>query len=242
MAVQKLYDFIWDIFCDWYIEIAKIRLNSKDETKEQVQSVLVYVLSGTLKLLHPFMPFITEEIWQALPHEGESIMVSPWPTFKKSLSFRKDEAEMQRIIQAIRAIRNRRAEMNVPPSKKSKLYIESAYVDTFSKAQEILKRLAWASEVSVNEADLPDGLIDVVTSDAKISIPLGDLIDFAAEKVRLERELEESKKMLDSTKAKLSNPGFINNAPEKVVEKQRQMASSLEEKISMIEESLAKLP
>ncbi len=149
---------------------------------------------------------------------------------------------MQRIIQAIRAIRNRRAEMNVPPSKKSKLYIESAYVDTFSKAQEILKRLAWASEVSVNEADLPDGLIDVVTSDAKISIPLGDLIDFAAEKVRLERELEESKKMLDSTKAKLSNPGFINNAPEKVVEKQRQMASSLEEKISMIEESLAKLP
>ena len=135
IAVQKLYDFIWDVFCDWYIEISKIRLNSGDEKAAQTaRDMLVYIMSNTLKLLHPFMPFITEEIWQTLPHEGESIMISQWPVYKDEYDFSVEEQEMDRIMEAVRAIRNRRAEMNVPPSKKAKYYIATAHKDTFEKA------------------------------------------------------------------------------------------------------------
>lgn len=243
LAVHKLYEFIWDIFCDWYIEIAKIRLQSDDaNAKEQVKAVLVFVLSNTLKLLHPFMPFITEEIWQALPHEGESIMIAPWPQPDDNLSFQAEEAEMERVILTVRAIRNRRAEMNVPPSKKAKLFVQTAYSDTFNQAEEIIKKLAWTSEVIVNPLDLPDSLVNIVTADAKLFIPMGDLVDFAAERKRLEKELKENAELLKGVNAKLSNPGFVNKAPAQVVEAQKETAKRLEEKIAMIEDSLDKLP
>ncbi|MBQ1284081.1 MAG: valine--tRNA ligase, partial [Clostridia bacterium] len=152
VAVQKLYDFIWDIFCDWYIELCKVRLNGDDATAaDTARAVLVYVMSGMLQLLHPFMPYITEEIWQSLPHDGESIMVSKWPEYSADLDFAADEAEFERVVKAIRAIRVRRSEMNVPPSRKAKVVIESAYADTFNAGAVFFKRLAYAGEVEINK-------------------------------------------------------------------------------------------
>ena len=151
IAVAKLYDFIWDVFCDWYIEIAKIRLQS-GEGSDTAKAVLVYVLTDILKLLHPFMPFITEEIYQAIPHDTESIMISKWPEYDPTLSFADEEAQMEKIMDAIRAIRNRRAEMNIPPSKKSKVYVETAFADVFAVGSEFIKRLAYASDVEIADA------------------------------------------------------------------------------------------
>ena len=142
IAVQKLYDFLWDDFCDWYIEIAKIRMQSGEETAAQnARQVLVWVMSNTLKLLHPFMPFITEEIWQSLPHEGEALMVSQWPEFHAELDFPQAETEMHRIMEAIRAIRNRRAEMNVPPSRRAHIYVATSAAATFTDGQAILAKM-----------------------------------------------------------------------------------------------------
>ncbi len=241
IAVQKLYDFIWDIFCDWYIEIAKIRLQNGGEEAMNAKRVLVYVMSNTLKLLHPFMPFITEEIWQTLPHEGESIMISAWPVYDSALSFPEEEAEMERIMTAIRAIRNRRAEMNVAPSKKAKVYIATSYADTFGKAGIFMQRLASASDFEVGEAFDIEGSVSIVTSDAKIYIPMGDLVDFEAEKARLNKELEAVQKDLDFVNNKLSNENFVSKAPEAVVNAQREAAAKYAEKIALLKDSIAKL-
>ncbi|MBR5112565.1 MAG: class I tRNA ligase family protein, partial [Clostridia bacterium] len=241
IAVQKLYDFIWDIFCDWYIELAKIRLQQGGERAENAKCVLVWVLGNTLKLLHPFMPFITEEIWQTLPHEGESIMISAWPEYDEKLAFTAEETEMSRIMTAIRAIRNRRAEMNVAPSKKAKVYIATAYTSTFEKAGEFMARLASASETEVGSAFDIEGAVSIVTEDAKIYIPMGDLVDFEAEKARLRKELEKVQKDLDFVNAKLNNENFVSKAPANVVEAQKEAAARYSEKIAMLEESIAKL-
>lgn len=241
IAVQKLYDFIWDIFCDWYIELAKIRLQQGGEGAENAKRVLVWVLTGTLKLLHPFMPFITEEIWQTLPHEGESIMISAWPEYDENLDFASEEAEMNRIMTAIRAVRNRRAEMNVAPSKKAKVYIASAYKSTFEKAGVFMSRLAGASETEVGDSFDIEGAVSIVTEDAKIYIPMGDLVDFEAEKARLGKELEKVRKDLEFVNSKLSNENFVSKAPAKVVEAQKEAAAKYAEKIAMLEESIAKL-
>ncbi|MEI6579489.1 MAG: class I tRNA ligase family protein, partial [Eubacteriales bacterium] len=241
LAVQKLYDFIWDVFCDWYIELAKIRLQQGGEAKEQAKVILVYVMSNTLKLLHPFMPFITEEIWQTLPHEGESIMISVWPVYDEALSFAAEELEMERIMEAIRAVRNRRAEMNVPPSKKAKLFIESAYTDTFKSAGVFMQKLAWASDVEVGSNFSIDGAVSIVTADAKIFIPMGDLVDFEAERARLKKELESAEKMLEGIVSKLANEGFVAKAPAAVVEAQREAGEKLKDKIEMLKESLSKV-
>ncbi|MCR5150498.1 MAG: valine--tRNA ligase [Clostridiales bacterium] len=241
IAVGKLYDFIWDIFCDWYIELAKIRLQDGGENADNAKRVLVYVMTGILKLLHPFMPFITEEIWQTLPHEGESIMVSAWPEFNEELCFDSEEAEMDRIMTAIRAVRNRRAEMNVAPSKKAKVYVASSYTDTFSKAGVFMKRLAGASDVEVgSEFDVANS-VSIVTADATIYIPMGELIDFAAEKARLTKELEKVQKDLDFVNAKLSNDNFISRAPANVVAAQREQQAKYIEKINMLKESIEKI-
>ncbi len=242
IAVQKLYDFIWDIYCDWYIELAKIRIQSDEQHADNTRKVLVWVLSNTLKLLHPFMPFITEEIWQTLPHEGESIMISQWPSYDEKLNFAADEAELERMIDAVRAIRNRRSEMNVPPSKKAKVYIETAFGDTFEKCSMFIKRLAYASEVAINIQDDFSTAVSIVTNDAKIFIPMGELIDFAAEKARLEKEYANAEKELAQVMGKLNNESFISKAPAHIVEKQRQQAEKLNEKIAMIKDSIAKLP
>ncbi|MBQ6265805.1 MAG: valine--tRNA ligase [Clostridia bacterium] len=238
IAVAKLYDFIWDVFCDWYIELAKIRLQagSKD-----VKKILVYIMTGILKLLHPFMPFITEEIYQTIPHGDEALMISAWPEYDENLTFSAEEAEMDRIMKAIRAIRNRRSEMNVPPSKKAKVIIVSAYKETFEQAGVFMQRLASASEVELVGDFSDDTAVCIVTDDAKIYIPMGDLIDFEAEKARLNKELESAKKDLQFVNNKLNNANFVSKAPQAVVSAQREQAAKLSEKITMLEESIAKL-
>ena len=241
IAVAKLYDFIWDVFCDWYIEIAKIRLQS-GEGADTAKAVLVYVLTDILKLLHPFMPFITEEIYQAIPHDTESIMISKWPEYDPMLSFADEEAQMEKIMDAIRAIRNRRAEMNIPPSKKSKVYVETAFSDVFAVGSEFIKRLAYASDVEIADAfgDLGN-TVTIVTNDAKIYIPLGDLVDFEAEAKRLQKELAAAEDKLAFINKKLDNPGFVNKAPEKVVQQNRDEAAKLTEKIANLRSSLENL-
>ncbi len=241
IAVQKLYDFIWDVFCDWYIEISKIRLNSGDENAAQTaRDMLVYIMSNTLKLLHPFMPFITEEIWQTLPHEGESIMISEWPVYKDEHSFGVEEQEMDRIMEAVRAIRNRRAEMNVPPSKKAKYYIATAYKNTFEKAGIFMQRLASCSEAEIGDSFEIDDAVCIVTTDAKIYIPLGELVDFEKEIARLNKEKEKVLKELEFIDKKLNNENFVAKAPQTVVDGQREAAQKLRDKIAMIDESIEK--
>ena len=242
MAVQKLYDFIWDVFCDWYIEIAKIRLNGDDEqAKATVKAVLVYVMSNTLKLLHPFMPFITEEIWQTLPHDGESIMISEWPEFSDSLVFATEEAEMDRIMTAIKAIRNRRSEMNVAPSKKAKVFIDTQYRDTFLNASDFIIRLASASEVELVSDYHDDGAVTIITEDAKIFIPMDELVDFKAELERLTKEKAAVQKDIDFIGNKLNNPNFVEKAPAALVDEQRDKMAKLVEKMKMIDDAIAKI-
>ncbi len=241
IAIAKLYDFIWDVFCDWYIEIAKIRLQKGGDEAQTAKQVLVWVMDKILKLLHPFMPFITEEIWQTIPHDGEAIMISAWPEFNEALSFAAEEAEMERIMTAVRAIRNRRAEMNVPPSKKAKVYIATAHKATFEQGGVFMQKLASASEVEVAEAFDLDGAVCIVTQDAKIYIPMGELVDFEAEKARLNKELAAVQKDLDFVNAKLSNENFVAKAPANVVAAQREQAAKYAEKIAMLKESIAKL-
>ena len=241
LAVQKLYDFIWDVFCDWYIEIAKIRLNGECATaKATVKAVLVYVMSNTLKLLHPFMPFITEEIWQTLPHDGDSIMVSVWPVFTEDLSFKADEAEMERVMTAIKAVRNRRAEMNVPPSKKAKIFIETAYEKTFSEGANFFVRLASASEVEIVKGYENDEAVAIITEDARLFIPMDELVDFKAELERLEKEKAGVLKEIAFVSGKLNNEKFVAKAPEALVNEQREKLAKYNEKLAMLEESIAK--
>lgn len=238
IAVAKLYDFIWDVFCDWYIEISKIRLQS-GEGAETAKAVLVYVLTDILKLLHPFMPFITEEIYQAIPHSEESIMISAWVNYDEALNFAEEEAQMEKIMRAIRAIRNRRSEMNIPPSKKSAVYIETPFSDVFTSGKDFIIRLAFANAVTVADAfDDLGNTVTIVTDDAKIYIPLGDLVDFEAEAKRLAKELAAAKEKLAFIHKKLANPGFVNKAPEKVVQQNRGDAAKLEEKIANLESSI----
>ncbi len=242
IAVQNLYDFIWDVFCDWYIEIAKIRLNGdNEEGKKTAKAVLVYVMSNTLKLLHPFMPFITEEIWLALPHDGESIMISEWCKYDEALNFPVEEEAMNRVMSAIKAVRNRRSEMNVPPSRKAKLYIATKYIEDFTNGSVFMNRLASASEIEISSEFDIEGSVSVITESAKIFIPLNELVDLSAEKARLEKELETAKKDLEFVENKLNNPGFMAKAPEKVVAAQREAQAKHLAKISMLEESIQKL-
>ncbi len=245
IAVSKLYDFIWDVLCDWYIEICKIRLSSDDEKlKNNARAVLVYVLSNTLKLLHPFMPFITEEIWQTLPHDGDSIMISPWPVYSDALHFPAEEAEMEKIMTAVKAIRNRRAEMNVPPSRKAHIFVVSPDFALYADGVKFFTRLASASglEASANEADFNfDGTVSIVTENAKIYLPLAELVDLAAEKKRLEKELGDVEKKLVQINGKLSNEGFLAKAPAAVIDEQRANQVKLTEKAKMLRESIEKL-
>ncbi len=245
IAVQKLYDFIWDILCDWYIEICKIRLSSDDnELKKNARAVLVYVMSNTLKLLHPFMPFITEEIWQTLPHDGESIMVSSWPVYDENYVFFKDEENMEYIMTAVRAVRNRRAEMNVPPSKKARLDIVTKETELFSDSAKYFQRLASAAGVAVSDDEGVfelDGSVSVVTDVATIYLPMAQLVDFEAERKRLNKELEEVEKKLAQINGKLNNQGFLAKAPANVIEEQKANRIKLNEKAELLKASIQKL-
>jgi len=245
IAVQKLYDFIWDILCDWYIEICKIRLSSSDEElKKNARAVLVYVMSNTLKLLHPFMPFITEEIWQTLPHSGDSIMVSPWPVYDENYVFLKAEEDMEHIMTAVRAVRNRRAEMNVPPSKKASLDIVTKETELFADSAKYFQRLASATSLRVSDDESVfelDGSVSVVTDVATIYLPMAELVDFEAERKRLNKELEEVEKKLAQINGKLNNQGFLAKAPANVIEEQKSNQVKLNEKAELLRASIAKL-
>ena len=242
IAAQKIYDFLWDVFCDWYIEIAKIRMNSDDaQTAQNAREVLVWVMTGTLKLLHPFMPFITEEIWQTLPHEGDALIVAQWPEYCQEHDFPEAELEMQRIMDVIRGVRNRRAEMNVPPSRKTNLYIATAEPNTFENGIAILNKLAYATQITIGPAFDIEGAVTIVTNDAKVYIPMDELVDKKAELARLNKELETAKKQFAQVNGKLNNQGFLTKAPAQVVEGVKKDFDTLTERIQLIESSISAL-
>lgn len=236
IALSKIYDFIWNSYCDWYIELCKARLQSEGETAQNARQVLIYVLDKILKLLHPFMPFITEEIWQTIPHDtdGKTVMLEKYPEYDPSLDFPSEAGEMMKVMEAITAIRTQRNEMNVPPSKKAKLFIATAIPETFSNGEQFFKKLASASEVEISDSFDIDGAVTVVTSDAKIYIPMEELVDKEAELKRLNKELKQVEKMLAQDEGKLNNPGFMSKAPEKVIEKIKGQAEKEREKIALI--------
>ena len=254
IAAQKIYDFIWDTFCDWYIELCKARLNGADaKAKEGAERVLLYVLTGILKLLHPFMPFITEEIYQALPHmagqEGGFIMTSPWPVWREDLNFRDEEEAMEMVMDAIRAIRGRRAEMNVAPSRKVKLTIATAYHDVFTAGAPFFLRLASAGEVEVIPAAQAgssdemrrEGMVEVITHAARVFMPLAELVDVKAELERIAKEKAKAEGHLKGIEAKLSNEAFTSKAPAHIVQNQRDQAEKLRSLIAQLDASAAAL-
>ena len=247
IALSMLYDFIWDIFCDWYIELAKTRLSDKENAGNAVcQNVIAYVLTETLKLLHPFMPFITEEIYQSLPHNCESIMISEYPDTASIPSFAKESEDMARVIDAISAIRARRAEMNVAPSRKAKVYIATKYQECFSAAAGFFGRLASASEVIVADAfdaDVVSGdnAVQIITDSAAIFLPMADIIDFEKEKARLAAEQKKLEDEISRIEKKLSNQGFVSKAPAAVVEGEKAKMEKYRENLAGVVAALAKL-
>ena len=244
IALSKLYDFIWDNFCDWYIELVKPRLFDKENpTGKTAQYVLTYVLSNTMKLLHPFMPFITEEIWQHLPHEGESIMISSYPEYDESLVFEDDEKAMELIMEAITAIRNRRAEMNVPPSKKAKVIIVTDKADVFSKGAMFFEKLASASEAVVqgDKSGISENAVNVVVPGAEIFLPLDELVDKEKELERLNAEKKKLEGEIKRVEGKLNNEGFVSKAPQKVIDEEKAKGVKYKEMLEKVLESIESL-
>lgn len=241
VAAGKLYDFIWDILCDWYIELTKTRLALGGQTADNARRILVYVMSGTLRLLHPFMPFITQELWNALPHEGEDIMLCAYPEFDAKLDFSEQEQEFERIIAVIRGIRIRRAEMNVPPSKKTAVYIETQHSATFESGIPFIQRLASAEQVHVGASQELADAVQVVTDSARVLIPMGELVDKEKELARLEKEREGCVKDIAMISGKLSNEGFVAKAPAQVVEAEKEKLERRRERLQKIEESMRAL-
>ena len=245
LAVQKLYDFIWDNFCDWYIETVKPRLQNKDDVQanENAQKVLCYVLSNTMKLLHPFMPFITETIWQALPHEGESIMISKWPEYQESLNFAVEAEQVETIMDTIRAIRARRAEMNVPLSKKAQVIMFTENRAAYEAGSTFFAKLAYASEIQFVDAapSNVESMVSVVTKGAQVYMPMGELVDFEKEKARLEKEKAKVQKDIDFVMKKLNNEGFVAKAPAAVIAQEREKAAKYQELMDKLNASLVAL-
>ena len=244
VAVQKVYDFIWDTYCDWYIELTKARLYSEDAIRKQTAiSVLVYVLDQILRLLHPFMPFITEEIWQSIPHEGDALIAAKWPEYREELAFKAEESHMESVMDAIRAIRNRRAEMNVPPSRKAALYVLTSKPQVYAEGEGFIQRLAYADTVTMldKEPENLNGMVTIPTADAKLYIPMGQLVDVAKELDRISKELEKNRKFLGSLEAKLGNEKFVSRAPEAVVNAEKEKAQKTRDLIASLEQSEAAL-
>ena len=251
VALSAIYDFVWDIFCDWYIELTKSRLTEKGTAGNLVaQNVLCYVLTGILKLLHPFMPFITEEIYQALPHcagAAESIVIADYPKYDPSLEFAAESLSMSRVIGVIKAIRLRRNEMNIAPSRRAKVYLETKYADSFGSATyAFFVRLASASAVEVAEhfpSDVvsADNAVQVVTDSAVVYLPLSELIDVEKEKARLAAEREKMEGEILRVEKKLSNESFVSKAPAAVVDAERAKLSAYREKLSGILSAIGKL-
>ena len=221
IALAEIYSFTWDLFCDWYIEMVKSRFFEGGETALTAERVLVKVLGSILKLLHPYMPFITEEIYQAIPHTEESIVIASYPEYDPSLNYKADEEHIDRIITAITAIRARRQEMNVPPSKKAKLYVVTKYESTFKSAEKIIEKLASASEVILTDSYDSDDAVMIATDSGSMYIPLSEVIDFEKEKARLTAEMKKNESEIERLEKKLSNEGFVAKAPAAVIEGER---------------------
>ena len=238
VSLANIYDFVWDMFCDWYIELCKPRLSAGDKT---AQNVIAYVLRETLKLLHPFMPFITEEIYQKLPRDAESIMISAFPRENPALHFDVEAAEMEKIIALIKAIRARRTEMGVAPSRRAKLYIVTKSTETFADAAPFFQKLAGASEVELADSYADSTAVQIITDSAAAYIPLADMIDFEAERKRLTTELEKNANEIKRVEAKLANEGFTSKAPAAVIEGERQKLEKYREVRRGLEDALAKL-
>ena len=237
VAVSKLYDFIWDDLCDWYIELVKPRLFDKgSEDARDAQYVLTYVLSNTMKLLHPFMPFITEEIWQHLPHEGESIVIERFPEYDPALSFPEAERDMQLVMDAIGAVRNRRAEMNVPPSKKARILVVSDRAALYKDSEAFFMKLAGASEVDIaaGREDVPEGAVNIVVGGAELFLPMAELVDKQKELERLEKEKKDLEAEIDRVEKKLANQGFVAKAPQKVVDEERAKGDKYREMLEKV--------
>ncbi len=241
LAASKITDFIWDYLCDWYIELTKTRISAGGQTALDAQKVLVFVMVNALKLLHPFMPFITEEIWQAIPNDCESVMISKWPEYKEELNFVQDEKEFEKIMNAIKGIRNARAEKNIPPSRKASLFIETSSKEIFEKCAPFFEKLASASEVKVSDKFDVENSMQVVTDSARILIPMGDLIDKDKELERLNKEKEFCEKEIKIFTSKLSNENFVSRAPEKVVNAEREKLAKVQEKLEKVLESIKEL-
>ncbi|MEE0410340.1 MAG: valine--tRNA ligase, partial [Clostridia bacterium] len=241
VALSNLYEFAWDNLCDWYIELIKPRLFDKENpTGKTAQYVLTYVLSSTMQLLHPFMPFITEEIWQHLPHEGESIVISKFPEYSEELNFVDDEKSMTLIMDAISAVRNRRAEMNVPPSKKAKTIIVTDKADIFAKGTAFFEKLASASEVVITDTN--DGIdpnaVNIVVDGAQIYLPMSELVDKEKELARLEAEKKKLEGEIKRVEGKLNNAGFMAKAPEKLVAEEREKGEKYKAMLDKVLESI----
>lgn len=241
IAVSKLYDFLWSNFCDWYIELVKPRLFDKENpTRETAEYVLCYVLSGTMQLLHPFMPFITEEIWQHLPHEGESIMISRFPVYDKALDFAEDEKTMEAVMKAVSGIRNRRAEMNVPPSKKSKVIVVTKDTKTYNNSKQFFEKLASASEVEVlpDKEGIDSKAVNIVVDGAEIFLPLEELVDKDKELERLNKEKKQLEGEIKRVEGKLNNKGFVSKAPQKLIEEEKAKGIKYREMLEKVLESI----
>ena len=244
IAVSKLYDFIWDELCDWYIEIAKLRLYGDDkEANTNCQRVLIYVLTNTLKLLHPFMPFITEEIWQHLPHEGESIMISSFPEYKEELSFKNESRQMALLKEAIVAVRNRRSELSVVPSRKAALSIVTENASLYENNKAMFEKLASASSVTVlaSKEGISDNDVAVITSDAQIFMPLSDLVDAEKELERLNSEKKTLEAELKRSEGMLSNTKFIEKAPQSKIDEEKQKYENYKAMYEKVLESIKNL-
>ena len=238
VSASKIYDFIWDVYCDWYIELTKPRIQEGGETAKSAQAVLVWVMSGMLKLLHPFMPYITEEIWQVLTNESGPIMLSSFPVFDEKLSFTKEEEDFSKIIDAIKAVRASRTEKNVPPSVKAKIFIETKNGELFNGCKMFFEKLASASDIEVSESVEIENAVMAVTDSARLFIPLDDIVDKDKEIARLEKEKAKVQKDIDFLSGKLNNQGFLAKAPEKLIEAEKAKLQKAQEKMAKIEQSM----
>jgi valyl-tRNA synthetase len=242
VALAEIYSFAWDTYCDWYIEMAKSRIfGVTGEDALTAKRVLLYVLTSILKLLHPYMPFITEEIYQALPHAAASIMISSFPEYNPGYCFKKEEGDIEIIIEAITKIRAQRREMNVPPSKKAKLYVVTKYEDTFKSSAKILEKLASLSELVICDSYDSDDAVTIAMSATALYIPLSDVIDFEKERVRLTAEMKKNDEEIARLEKKLSNEGFVSKAPAAVIEGERAKLAKYMETKASLEAALGKL-
>ena len=244
LAAAKINSFIWDVYCDWFIEIAKPRLNSGDaQQADTARRVLVYVLDKALKLLHPFMPFITEEIYQALPGSAETIMTQEWPDAGKMTAWPQECADFEVLMDYIKAVRTIRNDMNVHPAKKTSMTIETANPAAFQKGGAYLARFAFATDVALTEkyTGTTDGVVTVVTPAARGFIPMMELIDREKELKRLHKELEKAEKEANMFRNQLNNPKFVERAPEKLVNETRTKLAASEDKIANINQSIQAL-